>query len=84
MLLGTSGAAHCGCETGAAPASLARRGGAELALSARAVVIADGGFPGDPELFRRHIGPRPDLVLQRHAGTAVGDGIRMAEERAPR
>ena len=23
----------------------------------RAVVIADGGFPGDPELFRRHIGP---------------------------
>src|SRR5215207_9584976 len=57
----------------------ARRGDAELALTARAVVIADGGFPGDPELFRRHIGPRPDLVLQRHAGTAVGDGLRMAE-----
>ena len=58
----------------------ARRGDAEIVLSARAVVIADGGFPGDPELFRRHIGPRPDLVLQRHAGTAVGDGIRIAEE----
>jgi len=57
----------------------ARRGNTELGLTARAVVIADGGFPGDPELFRRHIGPRPDLVLQRHAGTAVGDGLRMAE-----
>ena len=57
----------------------ARRNGTEMALSARAVVIADGGFPGDPELFRRHIGPRPDRVLQRHAGSALGDGLRMAE-----
>jgi succinate dehydrogenase/fumarate reductase flavoprotein subunit len=56
----------------------ARRDAAELAVAAHAVVIADGGFPGDPELFRRHIGPRPDRVLQRHAGTAVGDGLRMA------
>jgi fumarate reductase flavoprotein subunit len=59
---------------------VARRGGADHRLGARAVVIADGGFPGDPELFRRHIGPRPDRVLQRHAGTAIGDGLRMAEE----
>ncbi len=58
----------------------ARRGGAEFALTARAVIIADGGFPGDAELFRQHIGPRPDRVLQRHAGTAVGDGLRMAED----
>jgi fumarate reductase flavoprotein subunit len=46
---------------------------------ARAVVIADGGFPASAELFRRHIGPRPDLVVQRHAGSAQGDGLRMAE-----
>jgi fumarate reductase flavoprotein subunit len=58
---------------------MARRDGAEFAVRARAVVIADGGFPGDPELFRRHIGPHPELVLQRHAGTAGGDGLRMAE-----
>ena len=58
---------------------VARRDGGKLILGARAVVIADGGFPADPELFRRHIGPRPDLVLQRNAGSAVGDGIRMAE-----
>lgn len=56
-----------------------QRNGADLPISARAVVIADGGFPGDPDLFRRHIGPCPDKVLQRHAGSAVGDGLRMAE-----
>lgn len=53
--------------------------GATVSLGAGAVVIADGGFPGDAELFRRHIGPRPDRVLMRHAGTARGDGLRMAE-----
>lgn len=58
---------------------VALRGDAERAFAARAVVIADGGFPGDPELFRRHIGPHPERVLQRHAGSAVGDGLRMAE-----
>jgi fumarate reductase flavoprotein subunit len=57
----------------------ARRDGAELALAAHAVVIADGGFPADPELFRRHIAPSPELVLRRNAGSAVGDGLRMAE-----
>ena len=57
----------------------ASRADAEFMLSARAVVIADGGFPGDPELFRRHIGPSPGRVLQRHAGSALGDGLRMAE-----
>ena len=58
---------------------MARRDGADFPVLARAVVIADGGFPGDPELFRRHVGPAPELVLQRHAGTARGDGLRMAE-----
>jgi fumarate reductase flavoprotein subunit len=58
----------------------ARLGAAELSLQARAVVVADGGFPGDAELFRRHIGPSPERVLQRHAGSAVGDGLRMAEQ----
>ena len=57
----------------------ARRGDRVFGLSAKAVVIADGGFPANHELFRRYIGPRPDRVLMRHAGTAVGDGLRMAE-----
>ena len=79
MLLDTR-AAGLRMQDGRCVGLTARHDGAELALSARAVVIADGGFPGDPELFRRHIGPRPELVLQRHAGTAVGDGIRIAAE----
>jgi fumarate reductase flavoprotein subunit len=51
----------------------------DLTILADTVVIADGGFPANHELFRRHIGPRPDRVLMRHAGTAMGDGLRMAE-----
>jgi fumarate reductase flavoprotein subunit len=50
-----------------------------LRFAAKAVVIADGGFPANAELFRRYIGPRPDRVLMRHAGTAIGDGLKMAE-----
>ncbi|HXC26818.1 MAG TPA: FAD-dependent oxidoreductase [Stellaceae bacterium] len=57
----------------------AHRGEETLTLFAKAVVIADGGFPGSAELFQRHIGPRPDRVLMRHAGTAIGDGLKMAE-----
>ena len=60
MLLATR-AAGLRVRGGRCSGLLARRGGTELTLSARAVVIADGGFPGDPELFRRHIGPRPEL-----------------------
>jgi fumarate reductase flavoprotein subunit len=52
--------------------------GKALELSTGAVVIADGGFPGHAELFRKYIGPRPDRVLMRHAGTAIGDGLKMA------
>ncbi|HEU0219001.1 MAG TPA: FAD-dependent oxidoreductase [Stellaceae bacterium] len=50
-----------------------------LRILADAIVIADGGFPANHELFRRHIGPRPDRVLMRHAGSAIGDGLQMAE-----
>ena len=56
----------------------AHRDGEVLEIGADAVVIADGGFPGNPELFRKYIGPRPERVLMRHAGTAIGDGLKMA------
>lgn len=48
-----------------------------LRIDAPAVVLADGGFSGNHELFRRHIGPAPDKVLQRGAGTGRGDALRM-------
>lgn len=50
-----------------------------LSLQAGAVLLADGGFQGNAEMVRRHIAPRPDLLIQRSAGTGCGDGIRMAE-----
>jgi len=55
----------------------AERAGAAERFPAAAVVIADGGFQGDEELVRAHISPRPDLVVQRGAGTGAGDGLRM-------
>ena len=78
MFLGTRARA-LRIEGGRCAGVAASRAGADLTFAAPAVVIADGGFPGDPELFRLHIGPHPERVLQRHAGTAVGDGLRMAE-----
>jgi fumarate reductase flavoprotein subunit len=65
-------------ESGRVVGVIADKDGHELEIGADAVVIADGGFPGNPELFRKYIGPRPDRVLMRHAGTAIGDGLKMA------
>lgn len=79
LLLGTAAEALRLDASGRVIGLTARRTGAEVMLAARAVVIADGGFPADPELFRRHIGPSPELVLRRNAGSAVGDGLRMAK-----
>lgn len=57
-----------------------RRAGKDEEVAAAALVIADGGFQGNADLFRRCIGPRPDLVLQRGAGTGVGNGLEMARD----
>ncbi|HWD58234.1 MAG TPA: FAD-dependent oxidoreductase [Stellaceae bacterium] len=78
MLLGTR-AGSLALDGGRVTGIEASRDGGGLMIDASAVVIADGGFPADAELFRRHIGPRPDRVLMRHAGTARGDGLKMAE-----
>ena len=48
-------------------------------FKARSVVIADGGFQANAEMVREHISPAPDRLLQRHGGTAIGDGYRMAK-----
>ena len=52
--------------------------GAVEDIQARAVILADGGFQGDPDLLRRHITPHPEALLQRNTQTGRGDGIRMA------
>ena len=51
----------------------------KINVSANAVLIADGGFQGNPSMVGRYIAKRPDLLVQRSAGSATGDGIRMAE-----
>jgi fumarate reductase flavoprotein subunit len=79
LLLG-SRAASLRLERGRVIGVTAHQDGKVLDLRAGAVVIADGGFPGNAELFRKYIGPRPDRVLMRHAGTAIGDGLKMAAD----
>jgi len=53
-------------------------GGAKRTLSTRAVLLADGGFQGNPELVRQYVSPAPERVRQRGAGTGIGDGLVMA------
>ena len=79
LLLGTR-AASLRLERGRVVGVTAHKEGEALEIGAAAVVIADGGFPGNAELFRKYIGPRPERVLMRHAGTALGDGLKMAAE----
>lgn len=54
-------------------------GTAKQQFSARAVVLADGGFQGSAELVRAHMGIDLAKVKTRGAGTGVGDGLRMAQ-----
>ncbi len=56
----------------------ALRDGNHLRIDAKAVVIADGGFPANRDMIAQYITPRADRVLCRAASTAQGDGIRMA------
>ncbi len=57
---------------------VAQMEGAPRRLPGKGVIIADGGFQADADLFREHIGPRPDRVKQRGAANSRGDGLRMA------
>jgi fumarate reductase flavoprotein subunit len=58
---------------------IAEQRGVSLAVTASAVLLADGGFQGNPDLVRRFISPRPSALTQRNAGTGAGDALMMAE-----
>ena len=66
-------------ERGACAGVVAVKNGERLRIDAKAVVIADGGFPANRDMVARYITPRPDRVLCRAGPGAQGDGIRMAE-----
>ena len=51
----------------------------ETEITATSVLIADGGFQANQEMVGKYIAKRPDLLVRRSAGSATGDGIRMAE-----
>jgi tricarballylate dehydrogenase len=54
--------------------------GATTILDAEAVVLASGGFQGNPEMMRAHFGPGGETIKLISPGTQfdTGDGIRMA------
>jgi len=56
-----------------------RDGGTPAVILSKVVLLADGGFQGNAEMVGRYITKHPDKLFQRSAGTAMGDGIRMAE-----
>jgi succinate dehydrogenase/fumarate reductase flavoprotein subunit len=66
-------------EHGACTGVEAAHSGKAIRLGAKAVVIADGGFPANPAMVAKYITPRADRVLCRAGAGATGDGIRMAE-----
>jgi tricarballylate dehydrogenase len=56
----------------------ARRNGKPAEFSARAVVLACGGFEANPEWRTRYLGPGWELAKVRGTRFNVGDGLRMA------
>jgi fumarate reductase flavoprotein subunit len=64
---------------GACVGVVAQWQGDSYRLSARAVMVADGGFQASPDLMRRFISPAPEKVQARNAQTGRGDGFRMVE-----
>lgn len=75
LLLGASGRGV----RGVVLADLGETPGAEglHEVEAGAVVLATGGFQGDPELVSRFLGPGADDMLVRANRGSVGDGFRM-------
>jgi fumarate reductase flavoprotein subunit len=71
---------------GARASELVMRGGAcvgvkvaDRVFEGRAVVLADGGFHGNPDMLRRFVTPNPQSLKLRGPPSAFGDGIRFAE-----
>ncbi len=55
-----------------------RNGDAERSLSARAVVLACGGFEANPQMRAQHLGPNWDLAKVRGTPHNTGLGLKMA------
>ncbi len=78
--LGTRAARLLADPTGAVTTVLAQREGERVTMPAGAVVLATGGFQGNPELTTRYIGRWADRMPVRSNPQSVGDGLLMALE----
>lgn len=78
-LMRATEARHLVVENGRCKGLLATGRGGDFTVTARAVILADGGYQADADLLRRYITPRPDRVKLRNARTGAGAGLRMAE-----
>jgi fumarate reductase flavoprotein subunit len=58
---------------------VATRGDETLRFLAPAVVLADGGFQSNQALLKRFVSAHAERLLHRHARTAYGDALLMAE-----
>lgn len=60
----------------------ARRSDGVITLDADAVILACGGFQGNPAMMRAHFGPGAEIIKLISPGTRfdTGDGIRVATE----
>ncbi|HYB72811.1 MAG TPA: FAD-dependent oxidoreductase [Candidatus Sulfotelmatobacter sp.] len=54
-----------------------RIGGGRRERTARAVLVADGGFQGNPEMLARYVGPNAGQCLPRAMPGSTGAGLRM-------
>jgi tricarballylate dehydrogenase len=57
---------------------VAKRDGKALEFTAKAVILACGGFEANPEWRARYLGPGWELAKVRGSRFNVGDGLRMA------
>ena len=53
--------------------------GSRQTYQTETLVIADGGFQGNPEMVREHISARPEAIFPRGAATGNGDGLSLAK-----
>ena len=79
VLYGTRGLALLIDEVGVWGAKV-RQGRREFEISAKAVILACGGFEANAEWRTRYLGPGWDLAKVRGTRFNTGDGIRMALE----
>jgi len=67
-------------QNGKVDGAIAFRNGEMLEIRAQAVILATGGFQGNPEMVARYITPNADSLYLRSNPWSTGDGILAAQK----